>query len=151
MICERKKVLLVRAMKTCGWNRGKAPVIVSTSTRRRSLLRLTTFRITPVEATAGWVANRVGIDVSEMGKSLAHDEVRTPDLPDRVLVTTLTEIFRMLTGPVHVAGLVTNRVGMEVSEKGKSLAHAEVRTSDLPDRILVTTLSSFGCLHNLST
>jgi len=75
------------------------------------------------------------MEVSEKGKSLAHAEVRTLDLSDRVLVTTLTEHFRMLTQSVHVAGWVANRVGMEISEKGKSLAPDEVRTPDLPDSI----------------
>jgi len=57
--------------------------------------------------------------VSEIGKFLAHAEVRTPDLPDCVLVTTLTELFRMLTQSVHVAGWVAKRLGIDASENGK--------------------------------
>jgi len=46
---------------------------------------------------AGWVAKRVGMDASDNGKSLAQAEVRNSDLPDRILITTLTELFRLPT------------------------------------------------------
>jgi hypothetical protein len=86
----------------CGRNGGKPPLILETNTRQRWVFSFDPFRIINLEETVGWVAHKVRQDVSEKRKRFAPTEIRTPDLPDRILVTTLTELFRLPTRPFHI-------------------------------------------------